>query len=329
MSSFPIDAVITWVDGNDPVWRAKKNAALSGTVLRSFDDIAGDTRYASVGEVKYCVASLLRFAPFLRKIYIVTPAQDPHLDDFLDAQFPSRTTSVEVVDQDILFGDCPDCLPVFNSLSVETMIWKIPGLSEHFIYLNDDFLVVRPLKETDLFTEDGRPVIYGKTLSCIVPKVWHHLRPSSRGHKRFVLKYAMVNAADALGGRRTFLYFGHTPVAMLRSLMADFDASCPGVLEANADHRFRDASQFHPQALNVLLARDAGLLSVRPFEGSLLYLKPRRSSSDEIQYLSSVLASFDTCTEARFCCFNSLDRASAAGQDLVKSWMSRRIGLKD
>lgn len=329
MSEFAIDAVVTWVDGGDPVWRAKKNAWLNGTPLSSFDDIAGDTRYASVGEVKYCVSSLLRFAPFLRKIFIVTPAQDPLLDGFLDAHFPERTTSVEVVDQDVLFGDCPDCLPVFNSLSVETMIWKIPGLSEHFIYLNDDFLVLRPLDRSDLFTEDGRAVVYADRLSCLVPKVWKALKPSSRGHKRFGLKDAMVNAADALGGRRGFLYFGHTPVSMLRSLMAGFDASHTGVLQGNADHRFRDPSQFHPQELCTLLADGAGLLELRPFKGSLLYLKPKKSPSGEVEYLRSVLSHFDQCTSARFCCFNSLDRASVEGQSVVKEWMAARLGITE
>ena len=327
MIDFPIDAVVTWVDGDDPVWRAKKNAWLTGTPLSSYDDIAGDTRYASVGEVKYCVASLLRFAPFLRRIYIVTPAQDPMLENFLEANFPSRTTSVEVVDQDMLFGDCPECLPVFNSLSVETMVWKIPGLSEHFIYLNDDFLVLRPLERSDLFTEDGRAVVYADTLSCLVPKVWRAVKPSSKGHKRFGLKDAMVNAADALGGRKSFLYFGHTPVSMLRSLMEGFDSEHPGAFRRNADHRFRDPSQFHPQELCTLLARDAGKLEIRPFKGSLLYLKPKRSSTDETEYLLSVLSGFDLCQSARFCCFNSLDRASKEGQELVKRWMAGRLGI--
>lgn len=30
MSEFAIDAVVTWVDGGDPVWKAKKNAWLNG-----------------------------------------------------------------------------------------------------------------------------------------------------------------------------------------------------------------------------------------------------------------------------------------------------------
>lgn len=329
MSEFAIDAVVTWVDGGDPVWKAKKNAWLNGTPLSSFDDIAGDTRYASVGEVRYCVSSLLRFAPFLRKIFIVTPAQDPLLDEFLDVHFPERTTSVEVVDQDVLFGDCPGCLPVFNSLSVETMIWKIPDLSEHFIYLNDDFLVLRPLERSDLFTEDGRAVVYADTLPCVVPKIWKAIKPSSKGHKRFGLKDAMVNAADALGGRRTFLYFGHTPVSMIRSLMEGFEASHPGVLQHNADHRFRDPSQFHPQELCALLARDAGKLEQRPFKGSLLYLKPKRNAADEREYLTSVLSGFDLRSDARFCCFNSLDRASEDGRKMVKGWMAGRLGISE
>lgn len=328
MGQFDIDAVLTWVDGNDPVWRRRKNEYLKGTSAASFDDIAGDTRYASIGEVRYCVSSLLRFAPFLRKIFIVTPAQNPNLDEFLEMNFPGHATAVEVVDQDTLFAGEEDCLPVFNSLSVESMLWKIPDLCEHFIYLNDDFLLVSPLKESDFFTEDGRPVSYAEQKSILAVKLWGKIKPLFHGRRKFGLKDAMVNAADALGGQRTYLYFGHTPNAMLKSLTAGFDASHPGVIKANANHRFRDPSQFHPQELNCLLAREAGLLEIRPYKGQYLYYKPRRND-DNTEAVAEMLASFNANTSAKFCCFNSLDRATERVQEMVKAWMCARTGIKD
>jgi len=61
-----IDAVITWVDGNDPEHR-RKRAEYGSDSLFKIKDIASSTRYASVGEIFWCVASLNRFAPWIHK----------------------------------------------------------------------------------------------------------------------------------------------------------------------------------------------------------------------------------------------------------------------
>lgn len=87
MAAYPIDAVITWVDGNDPEHRRKRLSYEKGGESR-LDDVAGDIRYVSIGEIRYCVASILRFAPFVRKIFIVTDGQDPCLGDFIESRFP-------------------------------------------------------------------------------------------------------------------------------------------------------------------------------------------------------------------------------------------------
>ncbi|MBQ8366150.1 MAG: Stealth CR1 domain-containing protein, partial [Alistipes sp.] len=45
---FKIDAVITWVDGDDPRHRAKREAYSDSKMLKR-DDVAGSTRYTSIG----------------------------------------------------------------------------------------------------------------------------------------------------------------------------------------------------------------------------------------------------------------------------------------
>ena len=95
MEGFPIDAVITWVDGNDPAHRAKRKAFLTDKAEDRSDDIGGATRFSSSGEIFFCIGSILRFAPFVRKIFIVTDCQDPHTDDFIHRNFPDTGTEVE------------------------------------------------------------------------------------------------------------------------------------------------------------------------------------------------------------------------------------------
>lgn len=57
----PIDAVIMWVDGNDPQLAAKRNSYLKGDST-NIGSGAHSTRFASLNEIKYCILSIFRFA---------------------------------------------------------------------------------------------------------------------------------------------------------------------------------------------------------------------------------------------------------------------------
>lgn len=48
-------------------------------------------------------------------------------------------------------------LPTFNSTTIEMFLCKIKGLSEHFIYFNDDMFPVKEHIIRDFFI-DGKPV---------------------------------------------------------------------------------------------------------------------------------------------------------------------------
>ncbi|WP_019217602.1 Stealth CR1 domain-containing protein [Legionella tunisiensis] len=78
-SNEPVDAVITWVDGYDKVHAEKLASYLAKIGLDKRPETASPTRFNQQGELDYCVHSLLRFAPWLRTIYIVTDAQTPSL----------------------------------------------------------------------------------------------------------------------------------------------------------------------------------------------------------------------------------------------------------
>ena len=80
------------------------------------------------------------YAPWVRNIYLVTDDQVP---DWLDTSCPD----VKVVSHREIFANQAD-LPTFNSHAIESQIHRIEGLSEHFLYLNDDFFVGRPLSPT-------------------------------------------------------------------------------------------------------------------------------------------------------------------------------------
>lgn len=82
----------------------------------------------------------------MRNIYVVTDAQRP--------EWLVEDERLSVVDHRELFPD-PSALPVFNSHAIETVLHRIPGLSEHFLYLNDDGFLLREQKPQQFFTTTG------------------------------------------------------------------------------------------------------------------------------------------------------------------------------
>jgi hypothetical protein len=269
------------------------------------------------------VASILRFAPYIRKIFIITDGQDPDLGQFLDTHFPDRTTSIEIVDHKVIYQGYESLLPVFNSLSIETMIWRIPGLSEHFIYLNDDMMLAAPTMPHDFFVED-RLVCYASHMSVRFAEFLRWAKHLKKGHKIFGFKDSMLNAADVVGQKWTFPYIGHIPLAMKKSLQAKFYDEHPEIFASNMSARFREPHQFNPQVLYYILGLMVGDCVLYPRKGVDLYLKPKQ----KVGYVAKKLESFDKSEKALFCCFNSLDYASAEDQKLVFDWLNNRLSLK-
>lgn len=318
---YPIDAVVTWVDGNDPVHRAKRRQFEHSDEARN-DDIGGDIRYTSVGEIKYCVLSILKNAPFIRHIYIVTDAQDPRIGDFIERNCPGGYSKVSIVDHKVLYRGYEHFLPIFNSLSIETVLWRIPGLSEHFIYLNDDFMIVSPTVPSDYFRSDT-VVCYATWFSIAFARLLQWLKPKKNGHKVFTFKHSMVNAADVLGEKLRFFRLGHNPQSMRVSIFSDWFSSHPDIMAKNMSCRFREDTQFNPAELNFLLAAREGSLIRYSTSKVNLYLLPK-----DHDYMVKRIKRFNRSGSKKFCCLNSLDYASREDRDIALSWLERRLGCK-
>ncbi|GHS98331.1 hypothetical protein FACS189421_06730 [Bacteroidia bacterium] len=158
-----IDLVYLWVDGADPVWRAKKNAALAAAGRRQMDALSvSDERWRDNDELKYSLRSVEKFAPWINHIFIVTDGQRP--------EWLADNPRVSIVDQNDIVP--PEYAPLFNSAALELFIHKIHGLSEHFIYANDDNFIGRPLQPEFFFDSAGNPiVILGER--WVAPRVFH------------------------------------------------------------------------------------------------------------------------------------------------------------
>lgn len=320
----PIDVVITWVDGDDPAHKVRRKKYTVDKQETSFEDIGGETRFRSVGEIAYCVASINRFAPYVRKIFIVTDNQDPHIEDYIKANVPDYIP-MEIVPHTVLFRGYEEYLPVFNSLAIETMLWRIPDLSEHYVYLNDDVILIAPTDETTFF-QNGKAVTFGYWHYTFTAMLSRLIRKKRNGHKTFTFKDSMLNAVRASGARLRFHRIRHVPHSMRKSVFEEYFAKHPDHMIANISHRFRHYSQYNPQALFYNVAIPQRKAISYPIDGRELYLKGR--PGDEL-YITNKINLFNESTKGMFCCVNSLDLVSREDKKKVIDWLMGRIGLNE
>jgi hypothetical protein len=328
-SNCPIDVVIAWVDGNDPLLAAKRRSYLKGDSA-SISSGAHSTRFASANEIKYCVLSILRFAPFVRNIFIVTDGQDPGLYGDIQTYFPERLNSVKIVDHTEIFEGYENFLPTFNSISIASMIWRIRGLSDNFIYFNDDTFLIRRVQPEEWFISN-KPVIRGKWVPAPLLRVLYgHLRIYLNKHAFGNLEFqprasfhmGQWNSASLLGFKFRYFTNSHTPHTVNRKIIESFFDKRSDLLKKNISYRFRDYSQFTFISLsNHLQLLDGNRLVARP---DLAYLKPFNRPES---YIDKKISFCENNPAIKFMCVQSLDMCSKEDQEKLFGWLEKILQL--
>ena len=145
----PIDLVYCWVNGNDIEWQKKKQFWQKKEGLETITAV-NPCRYTDNQELKYSIRSAQMYAPWIRKIFIITSNQIP---EWLNIQH----TKIQIInDLDIM---PKEALPTFNSCAIETCLTNIPGLSEYFLYACDDMFFNKPVTPDYFFDENENPKI--------------------------------------------------------------------------------------------------------------------------------------------------------------------------
>ena len=137
-----IDFVIPWVDGADPAWKKEKNEYMGCD-----EPDSGEDRYRDMGILKYWFRAVENYAPWVNQIHFVTWG---HLPQWLNAEHPK----LHIVNHKDYIPE--EYLPTFSSHPIELNLHRIPGLSEHFVYFNDDTLLNGPVTP-DFFFHKGKP----------------------------------------------------------------------------------------------------------------------------------------------------------------------------
>jgi hypothetical protein len=208
-----IDAVITWVDSTDQQWIANKKLCEKQQLCDKYKSDNSGVRYTPTddrivdAELRLCVELILKHMPQVRNIYIVVAR--PQKRDWFD-----NIDKVCVVYHDQIWPS-DHGLPTFNSFAIETSIHRIPGLSEKFIYFNDDFYVTAPVHPSQFFDDVGRPIhtayITHRAQFSFLPnaycKIWYHLSRRLGYNRLLIPKHVPIALTKTLM-RRAELTFG-------------------------------------------------------------------------------------------------------------------------
>ncbi len=272
---FPVDVVYTWVDGSDPEWLLRKAAALeaAGESAASLHALATNpSRFASRDELRYSMRSLDMYADWVRHVYLVTDDQVP---EWLDTSNPRLT----VVSHRELFGD-RGRLPTFNSHAIETQLHHIEGLSEQYLYLNDDVFFGRPVTAGHFFLANGL-----STFQLSKAKIGLGAPASEDAPVMSAAKRNRDLLAEAFDVTITNKFW-HVPHALRRSVMADMEQRFAPAFTATSRAQFRSADDL---SVSASLAHYFGYLTGRAVPGKLRYFYADIANDDTPARLTGLL----------------------------------------
>ena len=310
-----IDIVIAWVDGNDLELKKKRHKYLTG---EDASDAVSATRFASNNEIYYNIASILKYVPFCRHIYVVADNQRPEFIDEFAAQGLCIADKIRVVDHREIFRGFEEHLPTFNTRSIESMLWNIEGLSDYFIYLNDDFFFNAPAQVEDFLKAESL-VIYGhwQNSFALKAKLKYRQLMSRQFGKPIQPKHmiAQMLGADVLGFKK-FFEIHHYPHIVDRHALKDYLLEHPQLLETQIKFKFRSVEQLNPISLMNHIKIQKQQAELKP-DLELAYLKNQDS-------LNSFIAALHN-PEIKYGCIQSLDQLDSDAAKKISTAMHEKL----
>ncbi len=241
-----IDIVVPWVDGSDPEWFAEKQKY----TVKTSDD-ANINRYRDWGLLKYWFRGIEKFAPWVNKIHFITWG---HLPPWLDTTNPK----LHIVNHKDYIPE--EYLPIFSVNPIELNMHRIEGLSEQFIYFNDDTYLINNISPESFFINRLPVDTVAEVPLLSFPGGIDHLIVNDISiinknfNKRDVLKknrkqwFSLKSPISTLknlymsalkGGFSSFAN-PHLPLAFLKSTISEVWEKEPEIMERTTSHKFRN-----------------------------------------------------------------------------------------
>lgn len=221
--SFDIDVVITWVDGADASHREKRQKYSDPHAPR---EAVADHRLKSHDELRYCLRSIDEFAPWVRKVFLVTDDQRPAW--LLESERLEVVSHRDILDAAVL--------PTFNSHVIESAIHLVPGLSNHFIYFNDDVLLMRECRAGEFFSAGGCAINFSSR--TLVPEnPVHGIDTASSVAAGNALR--LIERRYGVSSKRRF---SHSPIALRKDVILDCEREFAPQFGDMRRNRFRQGN---------------------------------------------------------------------------------------
>lgn len=238
-----IDAVYLWVNDQDPKWQAKRSkfrptgetrVAVAASRFRQFDELLTSIRLLAAN------------ATFVRKVFVVVDEQEPNLAS-LGHDLPFELVVVNHAE----FIPTEN-LPTFNSRAITAHLHLIPGLSERFLYLNDDVFIARPSIVGDWFDGDKIRPRFTET---------RFPEPESLPENEVLYRarWKCVQLARNRGWSVDDRMPEHAPYPLTKSIMVELWKTFPKEMAETAGSRFRTSESVLPELLAFYLADGSGL----------------------------------------------------------------------
>ena len=224
-ATFPIDVVYTWVDDQDPGWRGEMSRARRAAGGDPED--ASPVRFRSRDELRYSLRSLDEFAPWARQVFIVTAG---HVPPWLHT-----TDKVHLIRHDQIMER--EHLPTFNSHAIEASLHRIDGLAEHFLYFNDDVVLLSHARPEHYFEGNGSPRFFMSQRYYSLPDedVPGYKSAAYRGRAFMEATYGVTPSR----------FMRHTPHAHRVSTLKEFEREHPDIFRQTRQATFRGQGDFN------------------------------------------------------------------------------------
>ncbi|MGN0642523.1 MAG: stealth family protein [Huintestinicola sp.] len=315
MNNTPIDFVIIWVDGSDKEWQSEKEKYTPPS-----DSDNREERYRDWDNLRYWFRGAEKFAPWVRKIHFVTWG---HLPKWLNTDDPK----LNIVRHSDFIPE--KYLPTFSSHTIELNLHRIEGLSDNFVYFNDDTFLINNVKPEDFFRK-GLPCDSGilnvHCYSKSLPIQLIAINDTGVINEHFSIKDTLrakpLNWLSPKYGKmniRTLplmfcprfpgFYQPHLPTSLKKSTLEEVWSKEYDVLDGTCMHKFRCRDD-----VNQWVFREWQLASNDFYPRSINFGKSFFPDRDGLETFERI-AEYISAQKGRMVCFNdcTLDEASFNG----------------
>ncbi|MFR1707987.1 MAG: stealth family protein [Clostridium sp.] len=240
-----IDFVIAWVDGNDKKWIEEKARYSPGANSNSTS-----FNYQNWDNLHYWFRAVEKFTPWVNNIYFITWG---HIPSWLNINHPK----LRIVNHKEFIPE--KYLPTFSSHTIELNLHRIKGLSEHFVYFNDDTFILKEMKQKDFFKRglprDSAVVnpIAPANKNCIASLQLNNIGVINENFKKKLVirksfkkwfsplfgKLVLLNLIFLPWNRFVGLYEMHLPSSFLKQSYIDIWDRENEILDQTCEHKFR------------------------------------------------------------------------------------------